>query len=1130
MRLDGITISTLLDPRKAWGRWLLVLGVSAVYLGAAELNLTMAAAPDPVRVVWPPGGIALAAVLFFGPRVWPGIALGAFLVCAGAGTPAAAAVGVAAGNTLDAVSGAWLLRRFIGFDPSLERLKDVLGLIVLAAGLGTMVGATISIAGLCLAGVRPWGSFGLLWWVWWLGDMTSDLVVAPLILTLMTRLRSHRPRRLGLEAVMLGAALSLVTLVVFGGAARGGIANGLAYSVFPFIIWAALRLGPLGSGAVAAFSSAVAIWGTARGLGPFAREDLDESLMLIRLFMNVVAITGMLLAAAVAQSRRAGRRASAQYAAARILAESWTREVALRPILDCVRVELEWDVVALWIAQGSEESLRLVEFSSDPACSFPRFEAACRAHRFARGQGIPGRVWATARSSWHGDVRDERDYPRISAGAAEGLLGALAVPIVLGGEVFGVMEFFRRESRPPDEDLLETTASIGRLIGQFLERRSAEEALSRNRETLALAQEAAQVSAFVWDIGPGGGTARHPGDPVREVTAGIEGMTGLWREAVHPEDRDRVEAEVNGAASQLQPLDTEFRIVLPCGEVRWIAARGRVLLDEQGRPARMVGINIDFTEKKLAGDALRRSEEKYRAFIQQSSEGIWCAELAEPIATDRSEDEQIEDIYRISSLGECNDAMARMYGFSCAAEMVGMRLDQLLPRSDPYNIDYIRRFIRGGYRLDDEESHEIDRYGVAKCFMNNLVGIVEQGRLVRAWGTQRDVTEQRRVERELRESEEFRRRILESTQDCVIVLTLHGSFLSMNDAGLASLEIDEMGELIGASWPDVWPAEGRDAACVAIAAAAAGGVGRFQGLLPTRRSGTPRWWDVVVTPILDSGQMPNYLLAVLRDVTDQKTMEAALRETDRRKDEFLAMLAHELRNPLSAISSAAELASQPGLSAEDAWWSQKVISRQVHHLSRLIDDLLDISRITCGTVRLRIEPFDARAVIAQAVDSVRPLIAERGHQLEVSEIPSPLWLVGDPTRIEQVMVNLLTNAAKYTDSGGTIWVSASRAADEVIIEVRDNGIGIPPERLAEVFELFSQGDRSLARSEGGLGIGLTLVKRLTELHGGRVVALSDGPGKGSEFVVRLPSAPGREEPAPCAAEGSEQGRRLCVSS
>ena len=240
---------------------------------------------------------------------------------------------------------------------------------------------------------------------------------------------------------------------------------------------------------------------------------------------------------------------------------------------------------------------------------------------------------------------------------------------------------------------------------------------------------------------------------------------------------------------------------------------------------------------------------------------------------------------------------------------------------------------------------------------------------------------------------------------------------------------------------------------------------------------------------------------------------AKLADADRHKNEFLAMLAHELRNPLAAIRNAVEVAARSG-TKEDLEWSRDVTARQVGNFAHLIDDLLDVSRITEGKIQLRKELIDAAPVIRHAVEAVRPLVEERKHELLLSFTSTDLRLEADPTRLEQILVNLLTNAAKYTPSGGRIQLIAGVEGDEVVFRVRDNGVGIPPELLPRMFDLFAQGDRSLARSEGGLGIGLTLVRSLAELHGGTVTATSDGPGKGSEFVVRLPAAEGRPGPNP----------------
>jgi signal transduction histidine kinase len=238
-----------------------------------------------------------------------------------------------------------------------------------------------------------------------------------------------------------------------------------------------------------------------------------------------------------------------------------------------------------------------------------------------------------------------------------------------------------------------------------------------------------------------------------------------------------------------------------------------------------------------------------------------------------------------------------------------------------------------------------------------------------------------------------------------------------------------------------------------------------------------------------------------------------LRENDHSKDRFLAMLSHELRNPVAAISSAVTL-GRDNDRRDDGTRLIDVIERQVHRLTQLIDDLMDVSRITQGKVRLRWGPVDVGAIAASAIEAARPLLEQRKHTLETAIPSHTFWVNGDSTRLEQIFTNLLNNAAKYTPSGGRIALTMARDGDEVVVRFRDSGVGIAPDLLPRIFDLFTQGDRSLARSEGGLGIGLTLVKTLTELHGGSVCAASDGPDAGSEFMVRLPAIRKPLIPAP----------------
>jgi PAS domain S-box-containing protein len=306
-----------------------------------------------------------------------------------------------------------------------------------------------------------------------------------------------------------------------------------------------------------------------------------------------------------------------------------------------------------------------------------------------------------------------------------------------------------------------------------------------------------------------------------------------------------------------------------------------------------------------------------------------------------------------------------------------------------------------------------------------------------------------------------------------------------------------------------------------------------------RKEGGQFWANGLVLPLKDDEEETRGFIKILRDMTAEKELEASLRErtealerADANKNEFLAMLAHELRNPLAAIRNVLAVAER-SKQKEDLDWGLEIIGRQVRNFGHLIDDLLDVARITQGKVHLRKEIFDATAIVRSAAEAVRPLVEERKHDLLLSFTSRELKIEADPTRLEQILVNLLTNAAKYTPSGGRIELHTGIQGTEAVFRVRDNGVGIPPEQLPQMFELFAQGSRSLARSEGGLGIGLTLVRSLAELHGGTVSASSEGPSTGSEFVVRLPALGNEPSVAVVPVEGNSaeqaaRGHRVLV--
>jgi signal transduction histidine kinase len=267
------------------------------------------------------------------------------------------------------------------------------------------------------------------------------------------------------------------------------------------------------------------------------------------------------------------------------------------------------------------------------------------------------------------------------------------------------------------------------------------------------------------------------------------------------------------------------------------------------------------------------------------------------------------------------------------------------------------------------------------------------------------------------------------------------------------------------------------------------------------------------------------VVGISMDVTERRNTEEALKDVNHQKDEFLAMLAHELRNPLAPIRNAAQVLRAFSTGVPELEWAHTVIERQTRHLVRLVDDLLDVSRMVRGKIVLKKASVDIAELVQHAIDTSQPLIRTRRHQLHVSLPPGSLTLEGDLTRLAQVLANLLNNAAKYTDEGGQIWLDVWLEGSEVVFRVRDSGPGISGKLLPHVFDLFTQAERTLDRAQGGLGIGLTLVKLLVEMHGGSVEARNANTGTGAEFIVRLPAntAIPTLQPAAAAHAASDSG-------
>ncbi len=360
--------------------------------------------------------------------------------------------------------------------------------------------------------------------------------------------------------------------------------------------------------------------------------------------------------------------------------------------------------------------------------------------------------------------------------------------------------------------------------------------------------------------------------------------------------------------------------------------------------------------------------------------------------------------------------------------------------------------------------------------------------------------------------------IVASSDDAIVSKTLEGTILTWN-AGAERLFGYSAAEAIGQPITLLIPAERHDEERALLGRLRQGE--RIEHFETVRVAKDGRQIDVslTVSPVRNANGKIIGASKIARDITQRKEAEAALRDADRRKNEFLAILAHELRNPLAPIRNSLHILRMSAGNDPTADSVSEIMERQVNHMVRLVDDLLEISRITRGDIELREESVELAAIVRGAVETSRPLIDGAGHRLAITIPPEPLTLDADAVRLTQVIANLLNNAAKYTDAGGQIWLTVRREGESVTISVRDNGTGIPADMLPYVFDLFTQANRSSDRAQGGLGIGLALVKSLVEMHGGSVQAHSEGPGKGSEFVVRLPLAAsprpsGRAEPEP----------------
>jgi PAS domain S-box-containing protein len=685
----------------------------------------------------------------------------------------------------------------------------------------------------------------------------------------------------------------------------------------------------------------------------------------------------------VTEERRAEQLRNARLAVTRVLNEATNVQDAVNGVLRAVCEELGWDIGFFWTVNHHSKRLECHACWHRPDAPMVEFEAASRSRTLQSGEGIPGRVWSSARPVWIPDVSRETNFPRLSASAQAGLRGAFAYPVVIDEQAVGVIEFFTRRIGEPDAGLLEMMATVAGNVGQFIERKAAEEELRRSEEELAEFFENATVGLH-W-VGPDGSILRANKAELDMLGYSREEYVGRSIAAFHAEEdviddilhRLKAGEKLSEYPARLRCKDGSIKDVLIDSSVMW----------REGTFVHTRCFTRDVTERKRAERALAEMRSQLDAALEAGAIATWMWDIPN---NRLSGDRKLASLFNLPP---------------SEAEGEGALLDSYVRSIHPEDLPKVMAAL--DHSVETGEDYEADY------------------RIMRSDDPHRWVTARGRV------------------------------------------ECDASGRRVG-------------------------------------------------------------MRGVLVDITERKQLEDELRlrvgqlaEADRRKDEFLATLAHELRNPLAPIRNSLEIFKMPRVEARTLEQTRNVMERQVHHLVRLVDDLLDVSRVTRGKIELRREPVELATVVARAVETVQPLIAIQGHTLDLSLPRESLLLDADPVRLAQVVGNLLTNSAKYTDANGHIWLSARRERDEAVLCVRDDGIGIAPDMLPHVFELFVQADHAPTKAQGGLGIGLTLVKNLTQLHGGTIDAYSAGLGKGCAFTVRLPLVV-RQSNEPIEKDGAEQ--------
>ena len=832
----------------------ILTGIAVAYFLSARAGLALATYPAQVTAIWPPAGVALAAMIIFGSWVWPAIAAGAFAANAVANESIPTALLICIGNTLEAVIGAWLLRRICDFRPALSRVRDVVALMVFAAPLSAIVAASIGVTSLLLGGNITSADTASTWRLWWLGDGMGMVVLAPVLLTWCSE---KEGRRKSTTAEIAALFLALTTITLFEFRVPFEFADELKFLIFPFMIWSAYRFG-------------------------------QRLTSLAVVLVSVVAILGLL-------------------------------------------------------------------------------------HHFG---------------AMNASVQNERLL------ILQGFVGVLAL----------------------------TCLTLGSLVN---ERHAALAALEASQHELE--------------------------DRVRQKTAALEEEIGA---------RKKAEQDLQTANNQLEE-------------------RVQTRTDELGR------VSSDF----------RRSEQRMQAIIDNSNAIIFVKDREGRYLLVNREWETANKLERSAVIGR---TAREIYPADVADRLIAN--DTLVMQS------------KEGIQFEESVPDSAGR--IVSYIANKFPLLDAAGDCYAISGISTDITQRKRDEQAVLDSEARKTAMLESALDCIITMDARGVVVEWNPAaertfGYTKAEAigREMAELI---IPSAYRGGHRRGLANYLKTGEEKILNKRLELTAVRKDGSEFPVEVAITRVpLGGGPI---FTGYLRDITERKDIrerELRAREqaeaANRTKDEFLAVVSHELRTPLTPILGWTRIMRTYPHDDKQTARALEVIERNVRAQGKLVEDLLDISRIVTGKLRLEMNPMELKSVILAAVETVRASFEAKHITLDLALGTASGPMVGDHDRIQQVVWNLLSNAIKFTPNDGRIRIELRDSEDQVELAIVDNGLGIPADYLPQMFNRFSQADSKTTRKFGGLGLGLAIVRHIVEMHGGAVTASSAGPGKGATFNVVFPT-------------------------